>query len=171
MKSKMQIVRQLLGTIILALLLPVDGNAFVCNPDSVEKIEVYSSYRVFSPVPYTRYSWVENISNWEKIVITNKKTQSQIIDSFCHANKIFDLGYDVYNPEVSLDIYDNLTETVYYPKKLSVDGMMIIYAKGRRPEVLWLGIHSFDRERECYQMPDNFWELLYPDSIHPISGE
>jgi len=33
MKSKMQIVRQLLGTIILALLLPVDGNAFVCNPD------------------------------------------------------------------------------------------------------------------------------------------
>ncbi|WP_295731838.1 hypothetical protein [uncultured Muribaculum sp.] len=148
--------------------MPFQARAFCCDSDSIEKIEIVSTYGIFYPVGFTRFSWINDISrddhSWRRAVITSPKKLEEIMTILCQANKIEDLDYDVYDPAVKIVSDKKLGLIWSKPITPWVDGTMVIYVKGRKiPELIWLYIRRFDRGKARYELPAYFFELLHSD--------
>lgn len=156
-----------LKCLLLTLILLICGemHAFECNPHLVERIEAYSSYRVFTEGK-TRFTWIEEISKswWEKHTVTSPKQIELLMTILCESEKIEDLSYDVYDPAVEIKIISPFGITFQMPITPWVIGSLFIYFKGlKSPELIWLYTGEFDRGKARYQLPSDFWELLYPN--------
>lgn len=155
--------------LLFTLILLICGkmHAFECSSESVERIEAYSSYRVFTEGK-TRFTWIEEISKswWEKHTVTSPKQIESLIKNLCESEKIEDLPYDVYEPAVEIRIISPLGVTFQMPITPWVTGTLFVYFKGHKsPELIWLYTGEFDRGKERYRLSSDFWELLYPNEV------
>lgn len=153
---------QILYVILIFSLLPRVGNAQCSRTMPVEKIEICSIGKVFTPIQLSRFSWVElwKSKGCIKRYITDKKDIDWIICNLEQSYKIEDLDYDVYSPAVKeVDVIGFIE---YRPITPEIRGIMLLYVQNNPlPEIIWLNISTFDRKSERYQLSDDFWEYIH----------
>lgn len=161
--------------IIFIFVIPKCGFAFVCNPDSVTKIELIFDYKSFISVQESRYAWLGlregGFPTTKEMRITDMTTISDIMSDICNAEKYQDLNYDVYDPAVELKEIGNKCLADYIPLTPPIEGIMLIYTSDNMcPELLWLYGLEFDRGKTRYKLPKEFWTSIYSRYTESLSG-
>ena len=129
-----------------------------CEIDSIDKIEIWSSRGIFTPLRLSRSLWIKTM--WrnpgsKEIVVMDQDSISTIMSEFCKAEKTQSLAYNVYD---AAEKVINLRQmTAYQPITPEINGLMIIYYKNKSPEIIWLYHNEFDRNTARYKIPENFW--------------